>query len=303
VSLTPDDRAARRDEQRRAVRRRRLLVGAGIVAVGATVGVVVAIAAGGSGGSGGTGDDGAAAGSTQTHEATTRTAEKKKVILKLPPITKLKPGTAQVYTRGPVKGRRIALTFDDGFCPPCVASLVTFLEKTGTHATFFPNGRYEDSWKPVAKRIRTLVAKGQLVVGNHTFSHGDAKTQSPETFSADLQRNEDWIEKTFHITGRPWFRPPYGSYNQSTLDAAGKLGYTKVILWSGTLADSSPQTVPYLINAMKVWAKPGVIILAHGNYPNTPKTLPRMMRTLHHRHLTPVTIAELLDHAPPTPNQ
>ena len=225
---------------------------------------------------------------------TTTAARTTETVPRLPPIRPARPGTAEVISRGPTAGGKVALTFDDGFCPACVARLVRVLERTGAHATFFPNGRYQDSWGPQAKRIRRLIALGQLVVGNHTFSHGDAKTQSPDVFGADLQRNEQWIQHTFHVSGRPWVRPPYGSYNDGTLSAAGQLGYTKVILWSGTLADSSPQTVPYLLNAVHYWAKPGVIMLMHGNYPNTAKALPRILRILKHKHLRPVTIAELL---------
>jgi len=175
-----------------------------------------------------------------------------------------------------------------------VRKLVTVLEQTGAHATFFPNGRYAKSWEPVAPRIRALIARGQLVVGNHTFMHGDAKAEGQAAFAADLDRNERWIRKTFHVTGRPFARPPYGSYDDGTLAAAGEQGYTRVILWSGTLADSSPQTKPYLLNALRYWAKPGAIILAHGNYPNTAALLPHFLRILKARHLKPVTIAELI---------
>jgi peptidoglycan/xylan/chitin deacetylase (PgdA/CDA1 family) len=213
--------------------------------------------------------------------------------VRLPPIPALHPGIAHLVVSGPHR-RQVALTFDDGFCPPCVANLVRAVERTGAHVTLFPNGVYSRSWEPQAARIRNLIAHRQVAIGNHTFSHGNAATQSPSAFEEDLGRNERWIERTFGVTARPFFRPPYGSLGPSTIDIAGRLGYTKVVNWSGTLADSEVRSIPYLMTAIKHWAGPGAIILAHGNYPATPRALPRMLAVLKARHLQPVTLAELL---------
>jgi peptidoglycan/xylan/chitin deacetylase (PgdA/CDA1 family) len=175
-----------------------------------------------------------------------------------------------------------------------VAGIVHVLQRSGAHATLFPNGRFNASWGPVAGAVKDLIKRGQLVVGNHTFTHTDPRRESADAFAKDLQRNERWIERTFGVTGRPWFRPPYGSYDHATIDAAGPLGYTRVILWSGTLADSDRRSVPYLLRAVRYWARPGVIMLMHGNYPNTARALPRILRLLALARLRPVTVAELL---------
>jgi peptidoglycan/xylan/chitin deacetylase (PgdA/CDA1 family) len=190
--------------------------------------------------------------------------------------------------------RNVALTFDDGFCAACVARLVRGLEETGAHATLFPNGRYGTSWSAQREAIRRMVARGQLAIGNHTFTHTDALRESPSQLADDLTRNETWIQSTFGVTSRPLFRPPYGAYGSSTIQVAGSLGYTKVILWSGTVADSSPRSIPYILNAIRYWAKPGRIILLHGNYPNTGFALRGILGILRQKRLRPVTVPELL---------
>jgi peptidoglycan-N-acetylglucosamine deacetylase len=203
------------------------------------------------------------------------------------------PGVARVY----LQGRRrpeIALTFDDGDCAVCVARIIRFLVKTGTHATIFPNGRYGASWDPLAPAVRRLVAEGRLTVGNHTFLHHDALLESLAAFQSDLTQNELWIERNFRISARPFFRPPYGAYNSATLAVAGHLGYTKVIMWSGTVADSSVRTTGYILGAIRRWAKPGAIILLHGNHPATPLALPGIITILRQRGLQPVTLTQLL---------
>jgi peptidoglycan/xylan/chitin deacetylase (PgdA/CDA1 family) len=195
--------------------------------------------------------------------------------------------------QGPPR-REVALTFDDGLCAPCVARIIRTLTRTGAHATIFPNGRYSASWDPQASAIRRLIARGQLTVGNHTFLHIDARLESPAAFRTDLARDESWIEGKFGVTARPFFRPPYGAYDSNTLATAGRLGFTKVIMWSGTVADSNLRSIPYILGAIRHWAKPGAIILMHGNYPPTSLALPKILAILRDLHLRPVTLAELI---------
>lgn len=209
------------------------------------------------------------------------------------PITAARPGPARLITHGPHR-RVIALTFDDGYCSRCVARIIRTLVRTGAHATIFPNGMYAQSWGAQRELIRRLVRRGQLVIGNHTFRHGDAALEGTAALAQDLELNERWIERTFDTTSRPYFRPPYGAYDALALAEAGSLGYTRVILWSGTVADSTPRSIPYVLHAIRHWARPGAIILMHGNYPASSIALPRILAYLRSRHLTPVTIDELL---------
>jgi peptidoglycan-N-acetylglucosamine deacetylase len=207
----------------------------------------------------------------------------------LPP----RPGVAHVYQQGRAV-REIALTFDDGICASCAARIIHTLARTGAHATIFPNGRYNRTWDPLAPTIRRLVADGQLTIGNHTFLHHDAREESSATFQRDLADDEAWVEQTFGVSARPFFRPPYGAYDSATLAVAGAAGYTKVIMWSGTVADSSPQTVGYILAAIRHWARPGAIILMHANYPPTSLALAQILTILDQRGLRPVTLGQLL---------
>ncbi len=289
--LTQSQRASRREEARRRTQRRRvtaLVLMLGLLAVGA------ALAFGGNAGpsvrpsaAAPASPRPAAAAATGTHRHHHQAAAS------LPAIAPATPGVAHVFTHGPAR-REVALTIDDGFCAPCVARIVRALTRTGAHATIFPNGTYGTAWGPQAAAIRQLVARGQLQVGNHTFLHHDALLESSASFQTDLSRNEAWIERTFGVTARPFFRPPYGAYDSGTLAVAGRLGYTKVIMWSGTVADSSVRTVPYILAAIKHWAHPGAIILMHGNYPATSIALPQIVQLLKARGLEPVTLKQLL---------
>ena len=209
-------------------------------------------------------------------------------------IARARPGLARVYLGGAATRRVIALTFDDGDCPWCVARIIHTLARTGAHATIFPNGRYQTSWAPLAPLIRAMAARGALTIGDHTFFHRDALEESPSALRYDVSADEAWIERTFGVSARPFFRPPYGAYDRATLAIVGRLGFTKLIFWSGTVADSSLRTIPYILHAIRLYARPGAIILLHGNYRPTAQALPTILRLLRALRYKTVTLRELL---------
>ncbi len=203
-------------------------------------------------------------------------------------------GLASVIDGGPTAGREVAITFDDGFCKACARRIVDYLLQAHEPATIFPNGVYGTVWDPLAAAMRRLIAERLLTIGNHTFHHWDAVGVGARAFAADVALNEKWIETTFGVTSRPFLRPPYGAYNRATVAAAGAAGYTRVIMWSGTLADSTIHTIPYLLHAIRVWGRPGAILLCHANWPPTSFALPKIYALLRQMRLRPVTLGQLL---------
>ncbi len=110
---------------------------------------------------------------------------------------------------------------------------------TGIHLTFSPNGIYRAVWEPHAAVLRPLIARGQVQIVNHTDSHADLRRLGNARIVRELTRNDEWVQRTFGTTTRPWFRPPYGFHNQRVDGVKGELGYTRTLLWNGTLGDSS----------------------------------------------------------------
>lgn len=236
----------------------------------------------------------ATAGATSAAEPVAVTETPAKIVVRLGHIPRAVPGQAHVVSLGPAARRRVALTFDDGYCARCVRDLVRAVERTGAHVTFCPNGAYARSWEAERGPIRRMLATGQVAMCNHTFSHADLRHVDAARKRDEIDRNERWIERTFGVTARPYLRPPYGAYDSAVLSAAGAAGFTRVVMWSGTLADSSERTEDYLVAAIRYWAKPGAIILAHGNYPATPRAFDRILAVLRHQHLRTATLPELL---------
>jgi peptidoglycan/xylan/chitin deacetylase (PgdA/CDA1 family) len=60
----------------------------------------------------------------------------------------------------------------------------------------------------------------------------------------DLEKLEDAFVKILGV--KPlWFRPPYGSYNDASLNVLAQRGYKYVAMWSDDSGDSMGQDVTY----------------------------------------------------------
>jgi peptidoglycan-N-acetylglucosamine deacetylase len=204
------------------------------------------------------------------------------------------PGKGRLVFNGPENVPKVALTFDDGSCEACIASVLTTLEQTGTPATLFPNGAYERFWDPHAEQIRKLVASGQLDLGNHTWSHNDVRTMSAATLKGELQRNEDWMRINFGATSFPLFRPPFGTYNDAAVRRAGKWGWTATVTWSAGSRDWEGLDADAIVAELDKSVKAGSIILLHPNFATTAAALPRIIASIKAKGLQPVTLHALL---------
>ena len=211
----------------------------------------------------------------------------------LPPIPRSQPGRATVVSHAPAATQQIAITIDDGYCDECVAGYVDFAERTGVNLTLSPNGTFNQIWKPYAARLRPLIAIGQVQIGNHTWSHPNLLKLGDAAISTEIERNEEWIQTTFGVTGRPWFRPPYGSHNTHTDGLAASLGYTNIVLWNATLGDATLETPEQLLGEANRWIKAGAIVLGHANHPTVIHLFDQLQAIIAERGLQPVTLDKM----------
>jgi peptidoglycan/xylan/chitin deacetylase (PgdA/CDA1 family) len=204
------------------------------------------------------------------------------------------PGDAHLVSSGPAGTQQIAWTVDDGYCQPCIARYVAFAQSSGIHLTLNPNGVFGDLWTPsVVAQVREMVANKQLQFGNHTWDHKDLTKLSEAAIQRELSRNEAWIEDTFGVTARPYFRPPYGYYNPQVLEVAGALGYTSILMWSGTFGDATLETPEQIISLAEQWLKPRTIMLGHLNHTPILDLFDQIQSIIASRNLDPVTLDEM----------
>jgi peptidoglycan/xylan/chitin deacetylase (PgdA/CDA1 family) len=186
----------------------------------------------------------------------------------------------------------IAWTVDDGASPEVVAAYARFAAETGTHLTFFVNG-VRPSWTEHADALRPLVASGQVQIGNHTWDHPALTTLGDQAIEDQLTRNHDFIERTFGVDARPFFRPPFGYHDARVDAAAARVGYTTPLLWYGSLADSGDITSDQIVGFADQWFGAGRIVIGHANHPGTIGALPRLAGLLRERHLATYTLDDV----------
>ena len=196
-------------------------------------------------------------------------------------------GAAQV-NRGP-RGKKIALTFDDGPAPD-TTQFLDKLKSLNVHATFFMLGEQVSGKGALLKR---MMREGHELA-NHSWSHsdlsggGDAATQT-------ITRTNRAIERASGF--RPCLmRPPSGS---TSGDLVGRVRaqHMTSILWDVDPQDWRAPGTGVIVNTILSQTRGGSIILEHdggGPRGQTLAALPQYVRTLKARGYKFVTVSELL---------
>jgi peptidoglycan/xylan/chitin deacetylase (PgdA/CDA1 family) len=203
---------------------------------------------------------------------------------------------AQVIKSGPSSCPGIALTFD--LCPVknipgYDQALVDYLIQHQISATFFMSGKW------IAKHD----AEVEHLLGIEFFeigTHGEVHAHLP-MHNADEQQKE--IHAPVKLLSEHYaheatlFRPPYGEYNDTTIDVVKLLGL-RFIQWSIESGDPDPTlTADQILARIEKRAKPGSIVVLHANGKGkqTRAVIERLTTdVLPRKSLKPMTVSELL---------
>ncbi|WP_409250837.1 polysaccharide deacetylase family protein [Bacillus sp. SCS-153A] len=164
------------------------------------------------------------------------------------------------------------LTFDDG-PGRSLPEILDILEKEDVKAAFFWQSRLLHHKRPWKRAL----SSGHLI-GTHSCKHKNLVRLSYEEQLEDLSKSMKTIR---HITDQDvrYFRPPFGQYNEDTIEAAKNLGM-KTILWRVSsmdweLEDDPDQIIKYVMDHLEDKA----IILLH-ELPQTVKILPSLIQQI-----------------------
>jgi peptidoglycan/xylan/chitin deacetylase (PgdA/CDA1 family) len=201
--------------------------------------------------------------------------------------------------KGGAQGRDIALTFDDG-PGPYTPGVLDVLERFHVHATFFAIGEMERYF--AASTVREL--RDGDVVGDHTETHPEMARLAAH------QQHEQLLDQIARIEllggRRPViFRPPYGSYNATTMRELRAM-HLLMVLWSVDARDYLRPGAGQIVRSVLAGARPGAIVLLHdagGDRSQTIAALPSIISRLRARGFRLVTVPQLLVTDPPAPGQ
>jgi peptidoglycan-N-acetylglucosamine deacetylase len=147
------------------------------------------------------------------------------------------PGTGpSTIIDGGTNGRlEVALTFDAGADTGYAAEILDLLREEGIEATFGMTGVWAEENPELVQR---MVAEGHQLM-NHTWDHSSltgANTQmpplTPEQVAEQLADTEAVVRDLTGYEMRPYFRPPYGDYDEDSLRYLYDNGYSETIWWT-----------------------------------------------------------------------
>jgi peptidoglycan/xylan/chitin deacetylase (PgdA/CDA1 family) len=190
----------------------------------------------------------------------------------------------------------MALTFDDGSDGANLSKELDILASSNVKCTFFLTGKASEAHPSL---IRKIVEQGHEI-GNHSYSHPEFTLITAGAMKTELLKAENSIINITGVNPKPLFRPPYGSFNSTVLNAAGEIGYTNTIMWSIDTVDWAGAPAKDMIEKVLNQAQPGAIAIMHtGGGTHTTEALPEMISGLKLKGYSLTTVSKLLSESEP----
>ncbi len=199
----------------------------------------------------------------------------------------------RVPWRGPSRGNRIAITFDDGPNGAFTEEVLRVFEKAGGKATFFMVGTAVEAQPELARRV----AAAGHAVGSHTYSHAKLHFVSRERMIEEVDRGHSCL-RAAGLPETNIFRAPHGLKTFSLLRHLDRRGM-RLIAWTDGVYDTDCPHADVIYRRALAKLRPGEILLLHDGkmgHDRTPllTALPRILEACRARGLQMVTIPELL---------
>ncbi len=205
----------------------------------------------------------------------------------------LQPSFPNCLWAGDRQAPRIALTFDDGPCPPYTSSLLEVLDRHHVPASFFWLGICVDRSPALAQAIHQ---KGYWL-GLHGYEHQSFAMMSPGQLQQDLDRTKNAIVNACQISALSLIdvRPPKGLFTPKTLELLHQWGYRSV-MWSVIPEDWVQPGVAIVVQRVLDQVQNGSIIVLHDGYcggQDVAETVDRLIPPLLDRGYEFVTVNQL----------
>jgi peptidoglycan/xylan/chitin deacetylase (PgdA/CDA1 family) len=204
------------------------------------------------------------------------------------PFRVIRPVHTMVWRSVPGAGRHVALTFDDCNDPDAWNRILDILHERGLHATFFCIGLRVAEYGDMARKTIELGDSA----GNHTWDHANPTSLGADAIRTELERTAAAWWQAARGTPVPYFRPPYGAYNSTTLAVAGAAGYLRTILWDVDPSDWEQPGVSAIVDRVLGAAGPGDIVVMHVQS-ETAEALPAILDGLRRSGLQQSSLPEL----------
>jgi len=151
----------------------------------------------------------------------------------LPSGKALRPAVSIEY--GNRDQNEVAYTFDAGSDTGYAAQILDFAKQNGIKVSFGMTGKWAESNPRLVQRMSQ---EGHHLF-NHTYTHDSLTGRNTNKPAMSMQQRSEELRSTdakiVELTGKstkPYFRPPFGDYDDSVLRDIAAEGYTTNIMWS-----------------------------------------------------------------------
>ena len=184
--------------------------------------------------------------------------------------------------------KEVAISFDAAWGADKTQGILDVLKEYGADATFFLVGFWVEDYPEMTKKI----ADAGFEIGTHSNTHPDMVKLSKETMKSELESS---MSKIKEVTGQDvkLFRAPFGSYNNSLLEAATDLGL-QTIQWDVDSLDWKGLSASDISARVMAKVKNGSIILMHNNSDNIIDALRLVLNRLQVAGYTVTSIGNLI---------
>lgn len=186
--------------------------------------------------------------------------------------------------------RLAAITFDCAWGAADISEILAILETNDVKASFFVVG---DWAKQYPQAVKEIIDKGHDI-GNHSNKHPHVTKMSKEEVKEDIRLAHQVIKD---ITGKDMYlyRPPYGEYNNTVIQAASECNYY-TIQWDVDSLDWKEYGRRELIDKVlkhKNLAS-GSIILLHNDTKYTKNALDELIKGLKAKGYKLVPVSQMI---------
>ncbi len=198
-------------------------------------------------------------------------------------------GAGVTFTRVPVAGKFIAITYDDGPHPQNTPRLLDILRARNIKATFYVIGRSVDLYPQI---VRRTAAEGHEI-GNHSYTHRLMSKLGDTEVRSEMSRTADSVMRASGVRMKT-MRPPYGGLLQRQRELVHQeFGYP-TILWSVDPLDWKRPGASVITSRILENTAAGGIVLAHDLHAQTVDAMPATLDGLLRRGFQFVTVSQLI---------
>ena len=209
------------------------------------------------------------------------------------PATKmLLPGGGVLSALPGPGGDLLSITLDDGVDTGVLSGYCQLARDTGIRLTMFVTGVFS-SWTDNRATLLPLVESGQVQLGNHTWIHPDLTKLTGSRIADELRHTDQFLRDTFGVDATPYYRPPYGAYNDLVQSVAADLGYTETALWNGNLGDDQILVPRDIVANAQRYYTPNSVVIAHLNHPPVTTVYHELVELIRDRNLRTVTFNDV----------